>query len=401
MALGMTLFAIPVLGMISLERLVQKKELKPLLISGGIVGGLVLILAVASGAFFRFEGAADANFPDWLVTALKADRKSMLSASAWKSFAFVALAVGLVYFNLKGKISDLILGVGLIALISIDVWTINRRYLNAESFQGNPSRQFFAETPAEKSIAEDQGYFRVLPLTEGLTQGARTSYRFNSLGGYHGAKLRRYQDLVEIQLQPELEEFIAKAQEGNFDWQGTGVINMLNTKYLIAGAEANAVFENPEVNGAAWVPSEIIAVSANQEEIETLGEINTKTQATLNTEEFGQISAGSGQISITSITPNELKYQASLRQGGLAVFSEIYYPEGWTATIDGNVAPILRVNYLLRGLEIPAGDHEVIFTFAPSSFYATKTPMVIFQYLIVLTLIAGVFFTYKESNGKA
>jgi hypothetical protein len=401
MALGMTLFAIPVLGMISLERLVQKRELKPLLISGGIVGGLVLLLAVASGVFFRFEGAADANFPDWLVTALKADRKSMLSSSAWKSFAFVALAVGLVYFHLRGKISDLILGIGLIALISIDVWTINRRYLNAESFQANPSRQFFAESPAEKSIGADTGHFRVLPLTEGLSQGARTSYRFNSLGGYHGAKLRRYQDLLDTHIQPELQAFIAKAQEGNFDWEGTGVINMLNTKYLIAGSEANAVFQNPEANGAAWIPSEIVTVSTNQEEIETLGEINTKTQATLNTQEFGQISPGAGQISLTSTVPNELKYQARMNQGGLVVFSEIHYPKGWTATIDGTEAPIVRVNYLLRGLEIPTGEHEVIFTFAPSSFYATKTPMVIFQYLIVLTLIAGVFFTYKESNGKA
>lgn len=401
MALGMTLFAIPILGMISLERLVQKKELKPLLISGGIVGGLVLILAVASGAFFRFEGAADVNYPDWLASALKTDRKSMLSASAWKSLAFIVAAMGLIYFYLKGKISDLILGMGLIALITIDVWTINRRYLNADSFQGNPSRQFFAETPAEKSLAQDQEYFRVLPLTEGLTQGARTSYRFNSLGGYHGAKLRRYQDLVENQLQPELEAFIKKAQEGNFDWEGSGIMNMLNTKYLIAGTEANAVFKNPEANGAAWIPFEIVSVTSNQEDIEALGKIDTKSQATLNTTEFGQISAGSGQISLTSNAPNELKYQASMNKGGLAVFSEIHYPKGWIATIDGKEAQILRVNYLLRGLEIPAGAHEVVFTFAPTSFYATKTPMVIFQYLIVLTLIGGIFFTYKENHARA
>lgn len=401
MALGMTLFAIPILGMISLERLAQKKEIKPLLISGGIVGGLVLILAVASGAFFRFEGAADANFPDWLASAIKIDRKSMLSASAWKSFAFIAASMGLIYFYLKGKISDLVVGLGLITLITLDVWTINRRYLNAESFQGNPSRQFFAETPAEKSIAADQDYFRVLPLTEGLTQGARTSYRFNSLGGYHGAKLRRYQDLVDNRIQPELEAFIAKAQEGNFDWESIGVINMLNTKYLLAGAEPNAVFENPEANGPAWIPTEIVEVDTNDEEIKVLGELNTKTQATLNSTEFGKIPAGSGQIALSSTAPNELKYKANMSQRGLAVFSEIHYPKGWTATIDGKETPILRVNYLLRGLEIPAGEHEVVFTFAPSSYYSTKTPMVIFQYLIVLTLIAGVFFTYKESNGKA
>lgn len=398
MALGMTLFAIPVLGMISLERLVKTKEFKPLLISGGIVAGLTLILAVASGAFFRFEGAADVNFPDWLVTAMKTDRKAMLSSSAWKSFAFVALSIGLIYFYLKGKISELILGAGLIALITIDVWTINRRYLNEESFQGNPSRQFFAETPAEQSIAKDQGYFRVLPLTEGLTQGARTSYRFNSLGGYHGAKLRRYQDLVENRLQFELQEFVKKAQEGTFDWESISTINMLNTKYLIAGSEANAVFENPEANGAAWIPTEIVPVTSNQTEMDQLGQINTKTQATLNTQEFGEVKAGSGQVNLTSHEPNELKYQAEMTQGGLAVFSEIYYPEGWTATIDGKEAEILRVNYLLRGLEIPQGSHEIVFTFAPASYYSTKTPMVIFQYLIVLTLIAGVFVTYKKSD---
>jgi hypothetical protein len=401
MALGMTLFAVPVLGMISLERLVKTKELKPLLISGGIVAGLTLILAVASGAFFRFEGAADANFPDWLVTAMKTDRKAMLSSSAWKSFAFVALSIGLIYFYLKGKISELILGAGLIALITIDVWTINRRYLNSESFQGNPSRQFFAETPAEQSIAKDQGYFRVLPLTEGLTQGARTSYRFNSLGGYHGAKLRRYQDLVDNRLQFELQEFVKKAQEGTFDWESIGTINMLNTKYLIAGDEANGVFENPEANGAAWVPSEIVSVITNQEELDKLGQINTKTQATLNSNEFGTAQAGSGTVNLTDNVPNQLIYQAEMEQGGLAVFSEIHYPEGWTATIDGKEVEILRVNYLLRGLEIPQGSHEIVFTFAPSSYYATKTPMVIFQYLIVLTLIAGVFFTYRKTHAAA
>jgi hypothetical protein len=401
MALGMTLFAIPVLGMISLERLVRDRNFKPLYYAGGIVGGLTLILAVASGAFFRFEGAADVNLPEWLVTAMQADRKAMLSASAWKSFAFMAIAAGLIYFHLKGKISSLILGVALIALITIDIWTINRRYLDGDSFQSNPSRQFFAETPAEKSLASDEGYFRVLPLTEGLTQGARTAYRFNSLAGYHGAKLRRYQDLIEYQIQPELEAFIAKAQEGTFDWEATGVINMLNTKYLLAGSEANAVFENPEANGAAWVPTEILPVNSNSEEIELVGEIDTKTQATLNTGEFGQIPAGQGQVSLTSHSPNEMKYQASMSQGGLAVFSEIHYPTGWTATIDGSDAPIVRVDYLLRGLEIPAGDHEVVFTFAPSSYYATKTPTVLFQYLILLTLVAGIFYTYKETHGNA
>ncbi|MCS5490335.1 YfhO family protein [Algoriphagus limi] len=395
MALGITLFAIPVLGMISLEKLVQKGELKPLYVASGIVGGLLLILAVASGALFRFEAPVDSNLPEWLANALQTDRKSMLTSSAWKSLGFLVVSGGLVFLNLKQKISDWVLGLALIALISVDLVSINRRYLNSESFQGNPSRQFFAETPAEKEIEKDKDYFRVLNLTEGLTQGARTSYRFASLGGYHGAKLRRYQDLVDYQLQNEIQDFITKAQEGNFDWDGIGVINMLNTKYLIAGQDAGAVFENPQANGPAWIPSEIIPVSSNEEEIKLVGEINTKTQATVNTEEFGNISTGAGQITLVDHNPNELNYQAQMDQGGLVVFSEIHYPKGWIAKIDGNETPILRVDYLLRGIEVPSGAHKIEFSFEPSSYYATKTPMVIFQYLIVISLIGGIFLTYK------
>lgn len=396
MALGITLFAIPVLGMISLEKLFQKKDLKPLYLAGGIVGGLVLILAIASGAFFRFEAPVDSNLPEWLANALQTDRKSMLSTSAWKSFGFIAVTVVLVFLSIKEKISDWVLGLALITLISLDLVTINRRYLNNESFQGNPSRQFFAESSAEKEIAKDSGYFRVLNLTEGLTQGARTSYRFASLGGYHGAKLRRYQDLIDYQLQDEIQDFISKAQEGDFDWEGIGVINMLNTKYLIAGQEAGAVFENPEANGPAWVPSEIIPVSSNEEEIKLVGEIDTKAQATVNNEEFGAVSAGAGRVSLVEHNPNTLQYQAEMDQGGLVVFSEIHYPKGWIAKVDGNEVPILRTNYLLRSIEIPAGTHEVEFSFEPSSYYATKTPMVIFQYLIVIALLGGIFLTYKK-----
>jgi len=308
--------------------------------------------------------------------------------------------MGAIFFYLKGKISESILGIGLIVLVTLDVWTINRRYLNSDSFKGNPAREFFAETPAEKSIAADKGYFRVLALTEGLTQGARTSYRFNSLGGYHGAKLRRYQDLVDYRLEFELQDFIKKAQEGNFDWTGISTINMLNTKYLIAGAESKAVFENPEANGPAWVPSQLVPVASNKEEMDKLGTIDTKAQATINTKEFGEQSAGAGTLTLTKHAPNEMSYRAEMTKPGLAVFSEIYYPAGWTAKVDGKEAPILRTNYLLRGLSLPAGTHEIVFTFAPASYTATKTPMILFQYALVLLLIAGLVTTYKKSDAS-
>ncbi len=399
MALGMTLFAIPVLGMISLERIVRSKELKPLLIAGAVTGGLLVLLALGAG-MFRFEGAADSRLPEWLIDPLKQDRKTLLQTSAWRSFGFVAAAFALIYFTLKQRISDLVLGLGLIALTTIDLWTINRDYLNKGSFQSNPSASFFAESPADQKIAQDQSYFRVLDLTESLTETGRSAYRFHSLGGYHGAKLRRYQDLLENRLSFELNDFVTKAQEGNFDFEGIQTINMLNTKYMIAGSAANSVFENPEANGPAWVPSEIIPVKDNQDEMDQLGRIDTKTQATVNVSEFGQIAAGSGTITFVSYKPNELKYKVDMDKGGLAVFSEIHYPKGWKATIDGKEAAILRTNYLLRGLEIPEGQHEILFSFQPRSYTATKTPMLVFQYLILAGLIAGIFLTVKEKNGR-
>jgi hypothetical protein len=399
MALGVTLFAIPILGMISLERLVKENKLKPLLMAGGITGGVILLFVIGAG-MFRFEGAADQGLPEWLIGALREDRKSMLQASAFKSLGFLAAAFALIFFTLKGKISDLVLGAGLFVLVLFDLWTINRPYLNSDSFNVSPSKTYFAESPAEAEIQKDDSYYRVLDLTEGITSAGKASYRFHAIGGYHGAKLRRFQDLIDFRLSKELNDFVSKAQEGDFDFEGIQSFNMLNTKYIIAGNAANAVFENPNANGAAWIPTSIRAVSSNQEEIDLLGEINTKLEATVNTDEFGQIPSGSGSITLTSYAPNHLKYSANMNQAGLAVFSEIYYPIGWTATIDGQETEILRTDYLLRGLNLPSGQHEIEFHFAPASYTKTKTPMIIFQYLIILGLIGGVFFTVKESNGR-
>lgn len=399
MALGMTLFAIPVLGMVSLEKLVKEQKLKSLYMSGAVTGGVILLFVVGAG-MFRFQGIADQGLPEWLVGALRDDRKSMLQSSALKSLGFLIASFALIYFTLKGKISDLVLGAGLFLLVLFDLWTINRPYLNADSFSVSPSNTYFAETPAEAEILKDNSYFRVLDLTEGIQAAGKASYRFHAIGGYHGAKLRRFQDLIDYRLSSELNDFVTKAQEGEFDFEGIQSFNMLNTKYIIAGKAANSVFENPAANGPAWIPSGVKAVKSNQEEIDQLGELNTKSTATINTDEFGDISAGSGSIELTSYAPNHLKYTANMDQGGLAVFSEIYYPVGWTATIDGQESNILRTDYLLRGLNLPAGQHEIEFHFAPASYTKTKTPMIIFQYLIILGLIGGVFFTVKEKNGR-
>ena len=397
MALSMTLFAIPVLGSLGLEYLFRSQDnksfVKNLSVALGSTAGLALVLIVFAG-MFGFRAPVDANLPDWLVDAIQQDRKSMLQSSAFKSFLFIILAAGLIWASLKNKISTQIAGLSIALLIVIDLWTINKRYLNEESFQESPSAQFFAKTPADNKILQDPGYFRVISL-ENPFNDARTSYFFNSIGGYHGAKMKRYQELTENVLGTEIQTFIQKAQEGNFDWQGLKALNMLNTKYVVAGQAENAAFTNPEANGPAWFPATIKNVTDNEEEIKAISQMDTKNEATVNTSEFGKVNSGSGTVILTSQKPNELKYSIDAVEGGLVVFSEIFYPKGWKAMVNGQETDIIRANYLLRGISVPQGKSEVEMKFEPDSYYKTKNVTVIFQYIILLTLIAGMFLSVK------
>lgn len=397
MALSMALFAIPVLGSLGLEYLFRNSNSKTLVknlsIALGSTAGLALLFMVFAG-MFGFRAPVDTNLPEWLVDAIQQDRKSMLQSSAFKSVIFIMLAAGLIWVSLKNKISTQIAGLSIALLIAIDLWNINKRYLNEESFQSSPSAQFFATTPADQKILNDQGYFRVINL-ENPFNDARTSYFFNSIGGYHGAKMKRYQELTEHVLGTEIQSFIQKAQQGDFDWKSLKALNMLNTKYVVAGQAENAVFANPEANGPAWFPATIKNVTSNEEEIKLISQMDTKSEATVNETEFGNIQAGSGSVELVSHKPNELKYAIDAVEAGLVVFSEIYYPKGWKALVNGQETEIIRTNYLLRGINVPQGKSEVVMKFEPDSYYQTKTFTVVFQYLILLTLVAGLFLSAK------
>ncbi|WP_137404093.1 YfhO family protein [Echinicola rosea] len=397
MALGITLFAVPVLGCIGLEHLYadqnKQKKTKALLLSIGIVGGFVVLLILLAGAF-GFKGAADASFPGWLTDALREDRKSMLRKDALRSLAFILPSALLIFFAIKGKVKYLYATMGIAVLVVADVWTINKRYLNDDSLKKSPSESYFAPTPADKKVMQDDGYFRVLNLQNTFKE-ARTSYRFQSIGGYHGAKMRRYQDLIDRVLQTEISGFVKKAQEGNFDYANLPALNMLNTKYILAGNSEKAVFQNPEANGPAWFPQEIVAVGSNDEEISKIPQINTKSQATVNTNEF-EVEAGAGTVSIKNHQPNKLEYTVNASKAGLVVFSEIYYPEGWTATINGEKTEIIRTDYLLRGLLVPEGPSEVVFKFEPTSYYRGSFISVSCQYFIILLLIIGLILPFTK-----
>ncbi|MCL6258780.1 YfhO family protein [Aquiflexum sp. TKW24L] len=397
MALSIALFSIPVLGSLGLEYLFRsgdhKSMVKNLSIALGSTAGLALVFVLFAG-MFGFRAPVDANLPEWLVDAIQQDRKSMLQSSAFKSFIFILLAAGLIWASLKKKISSQVAGLTIALLIAVDLWTINKRYLNESSFQSSPSAQFFAKSPADLKILNDDGYFRVINL-ENPFNDARPSYFFNSIGGYHGAKMKRYQELTENVLGAEIQSFIQKAQEGNFEWEGLKALNMLNTKYVVAGQAENAVFTNPEANGPAWFPATIRNVTSNEDEVKLISQMDTKNEATVNESEFGKVQSGSGSVSVTSQKPNELKYSIDAAKAGLVVFSEIFYPKGWKALVNGQETDIIRTNYLLRGISVPEGISEVVMKFEPDSYYKTKTVTIIFQYLILLILIAGIYLSIK------
>ncbi|MEX2595169.1 MAG: hypothetical protein WD426_20560 [Anditalea sp.] len=399
MALGIALFSIPVLACLGLEKLItesnRKEAQKSFLIALAIVAGFILLLILFAG-MFGFRGLADANYPDWLTNALREDRKSLLRSDAIRSLAFVAISAALIFALVNQKINYHLAFLGISVLVILDVWMIDRRYVNKENFVTNPSKEFFNPTPADQKIMQDEEYFRVLNIYESTFNEAKTSYRFNSIGGYHGAKMGRYQNLIETSLSPEINQFIQKAQEGDFDFEGIHLLNMLNTRYILAGRDENAVFKNNAANGPAWFPREIVPAASNEDEINKLSNLNTKTQATLNTGEFGEVPTGDGKIELLDYQPNELNYRVNAEKGGLVVFSEIYYPAGWKAFINGEEAEILRVNYLLRGLVVPEGNAEVEFRFEPSTYYSSVKLMIVFQYFILLFIIIGVVNSFKK-----
>lgn len=402
MAFSMTLFAIPVLGCLGLEYLFQssesKKIQKQLVIALGSTAGLAVFFWVFAG-IFSFRSPVDSNFPNWLADALMEDRKALLRSSALKTVIFILLAAGFVFAALKNKLSVQLAGLGIAFLLIIDLWSINRRYLGDEAMQYSPSEQFFAITPADQKILLDKSHYRVLNIDNPFNE-AKTSFYHHSIGGYHGAKMKRYQELIENVLNPEMQSFIQKAQEGEFDWQGLGAINMLNTKYILAGRGENAVFLNPEANGVAWFPQTVNTVITDDDEISIVAEMDSKFEATVNEMDYGKQAIGRGTVALIENKPNELIYEVNAQEAGLVVFSEIYYPKGWVATVRGEESPIIRANYLLRGIQVPEGLSEVVFRFEPSAYYTTKIPVVIFQYLISLLLLAVVGFSLYSNRKR-
>ena len=361
-------FTIPLLAFIALDKFLFDKDklikdmksekLRVAKLSFYIVGGILLLFTLLPSMFFDFVGLQDAILEknDWPIDALRSDRATLLSSDAWRSFIFVTLTFVLLWIYLKDKLRSqyVILIIGLLLLA--DMWTVNKRYLNDSHFVRNSKVENpYQPTQADSQILRDKDpNFRVFNQSISTFNDASTSYFHKSIGGYHGAKLKRYQELIEFHI-----------SRGNMN-----VLNMLNTKYFIT--QDGRAQMNSGALGNAWFVKEINVVENADDEIAALGSFDPSKTMILDkrfSDQTIQIdNSFSGTIKLDSYQPNYLKYTSNSNKAGIAIFSEIYYKDGWNAYIDGVNSDHFRANYVLRGMKVPAGNHLIEFKFEPSVF---------------------------------
>jgi hypothetical protein len=393
-------FAMPLLGALGLERLfekgVDKAAKKKLLIALASTGGLCLLLILFAGAF-SFTNENEASYPDWFRNALISDRESLMRSDAFRSLCFIVVVFIAIYFDIRKTISPALFYALLIILVTVDLAIVNKRSLTADNFMTPMDDTFEKMTDADREILKDKSYYRVYNINNPMNE-ARTSYFHHSIGGYHGAKMMRYKELFDSCIVDETESFYKDAQTGKMNFNKYTVLNMLNVKYVMGG---NRIIQNPAANGAAWFVLGLMPAQSATEELEKTCAIDTHVTAVIdkskfNVENFTYDSTYT--ITVKEHKPNYLKYESENSGNAFAVFSEIYYPKGWKAFIDGKETNIVRVNYVLRGLEIPAGKHAIEFKFVPDAYIVGNKITSVFSWLVLLVLLGTVGYSFKQKE---
>jgi hypothetical protein len=385
--------AMPLLGFLAIRQLMdgtvdRRQALRSLYVAGGVTGGLCLILALFGSSALTFTSAGDeqifAQLPGWLNDAIMAQRKAMFTSDCWRSLAFVALTFALLWCYIKFRMKPILFGAALCAIVLADMWPVNKRYCNDSMFSS--SRGFessFNIQPYEQQILQDKTpHFRVFNLAANTFNDARTSYRLKSLGGYSAAKLRRYQDLID--------QHLSKMH--------LPVISMLNAKYIIVPDQQGGtqVQLNPDAMGNAWFVDSLVVVDNANEECDALNTLDLHTTAVLDRKFAANVpNLTPGRDSLASVvltkyTPEYIEYDATASRPGTIVFSEIYYPYGWNAYVDGQPVDHYRVNYVLRALNVQSGQHHIRFEFRPESVAKGNTVSMVFvvlMYAIMLGLL--------------
>ena len=383
---------IPLLGFLALKEILSekigKKELiKSLKFALGITGGLCVLFAFVGPSLFNFTSNGDAQLPDFIVSALESDRAYLLRSDALRSLLFILLTGLSIYLFHTKKIKMLVFATVLAVLVLADMLPVNKRYLNADDFvKARKMEQPFKKTPVDAQILEDKELnFRVYNLAERLDAGARTSYFHNNIAGYHGAKLKRYQELIDLQL--------SKAN--------ASVVNMLNTKYIIRKGPSGDLIasQNPSRYGPAWLVKEVEVVANADEEMNLLSTFDLSNKALVD-QRFGLSTtsySATGSILLSSYEPNHLVYDVNVDEVSFAVFSEIFYDKGWNAYINGELNAHYRVNYVLRGMNLPKGEYQVEFKFEPQSVAIGSSISLVCSCLIYLLLaFVGFKFVIKD-----
>jgi hypothetical protein len=381
-----------IMGLQSFFKLEKEKQLKPLLQSGAVGLGLILILFL-SKSLFNFSGASDSylieSYGPSFVDALKADRKSLYSADLLRSAFFILIAAGVLWLFVKNKIAQntAIILVGLF-MVS-DLFFMDKNYVSNKDFINSREVEVpFQETPTDAEILKDPTNYRVFDI-QGLMQ-ARTSYFHKAIGGYSAVKPQRMQQLFDYQ--------IAK--------NNTEILNVLNVKYVIQTDKEGKEYPiiNPDANGNAWFVSQVELVKNSDAEMKALDKLNSKEVAVINENEFAAIKNkafakdSSATITLDSYKPNNLKYTSTNSKEGLAVFSEIYYEKGWKALVDGKETPIMRADYALRAIVVPAGKHSIEFKFDPQVVKTGSAITLASSIGMLFLFVGGIYFERKKNK---
>lgn len=387
----------PILAILALAAIFNpsielKEKWKALKISLFTVLGLGILLFVFKG-IFDFSAPGDQGLRDSmgdLAEVVVADRKMVYNNDLFRSIIFVLLTAGVLWLYLKGKLKQNFAVIALGALIVIDLVGVNLRYVNKDNFVSKRNMNTpFQETPVDKQILQDEGIYRVFDQSEGLSS-ARTAYFHQSISGYHAAKPAGIEDLFTYHL-----------AKGNM-----AILNMLNVKYVVQQDQEGRRYpaQNPEANGNAWFVSELKKANNADEELAGLEALQTENQAIVNISDFTNINRfafrtdSTSVISLTDYEPNHLTYESNNSFAGVAVFSEMYYANGWNAYIDGNLTDHFRVNYVLRALRVPEGKHTIEFKFEPEVVKTGSKITLASSILLGLIILGGIGFTFWEAK---
>ena len=361
-----------------------------------ITGGIALLFLIFKSSF-DFAGINDGfyrqNYGQDFIDAVKEDRKSIFVTDTIRTLILVLLSAGAIFLFLKQKVKKNTALVVLGCLILFDLVSVDKRYVNDDDFvSALQVNKPFQANAADKEILKDTTYYRVFDLVSGPS---KPSYFHNSLNGYNAAELKRYSELFDF--------YVSK--------NNMNVLNMLNTKYVIAKDKDGTVFPytNKDANGSAWFVSKLKPVETANEEILALDSLNTKQTAVINNKWIQKENYAStytvdstATISLIDHKPNYLKYQSNNKHDGFVVFSEIYYPHGWHAFIDGVSANISNVDYVLRGMKVPSGEHIIEFKFDPKVVHTGSTIALASSVLVFVLIVIGIIFGIRQkANDQA